>query len=115
MFNFKNLGSLTQLMMNAGSIADRIKEVRESLAEQVATGSAAEGSIHVVVSGVGEIQRLTICSTLIQSGSTEQIEELLPLALNEALGKVRQMHLAKMRELTGGVDLPGLDEALGSP
>jgi len=113
MFNFKNLSGLTQLMMNAGSLTDRIKEMRDSLASQTATGSAAEGSIHVEVSGTGEVQRLTICTTLIQTGTTDQIEQLLPLALNEALGKVRQMHVDKVRELTGGVDIPGLEDALG--
>lgn len=114
MFNFKNLSGLSQLMMNAGSIAERIKEMRENLAQQTATGSAAEGSIHVEVTGTGQVQRLSICSTLIQTGTTEQIEQLLPIALNEALTKVRQMHIAKMRELTGGVDLPGLDDALSN-
>jgi DNA-binding protein YbaB len=114
MFNFKNLSGLTQLMMNAGSITDRIREMRESLANQTATGSAAEGSIHVEVSGTGEVQRLTICTSLIQTGSTDQIEVLLPQALNEALAKVRQMHIAKVRELTGGVDIPGLDDALSN-
>ena len=113
MFNFKNLSGLTQLMMNAGSIADRIKEVKESLANQTATGTAAEGSIHVEVSGTGEVQRLSICSTLVQTGTTDQIEQLLPVALNEALAKVRQMHIDKVRELTGGVDLPGLEDAIG--
>ena len=113
MFNFKNLSGLTQLMMNAGSLADRIKDLKESLANQTATGTAAEGSIHVEVSGTGEVQRLSICSTLVQTGTTDQIEQLLPLALNEALAKVRQMHLEKVRELTGGVDLPGLEDALG--
>lgn len=113
MFNFKNLSGLTQLIMNAGSLADRIKDLKESLANQTATGTAAEGSIHVEVSGTGEVQRLSICSTLVQTGTTDQIEQLLPLALNEALAKVRQMHLEKVRELTGGVDLPGLEDALG--
>ena len=113
MFNFKNLSGLSQLMMNAGSIAERLKEMRAHLEEETATGSAAEGSIQVEVSGVGEVRRLTICSSLVQCGTTDQLEEHLPLALNEALSKVRQMHLAKVRELTGGIDLPGLEEVLG--
>jgi nucleoid-associated protein EbfC len=113
MFNFKNLAGLSQMMMNAGSIADRIKEMRASLSKETAVGSAAEGSIQVELSGVGEVQRLFICSSLVQSGTTEQLEELLPLALNEALGEVRRLHIEKMRELTGGIDLPGLDEAIG--
>jgi nucleoid-associated protein EbfC len=113
MFNFKNLAGLSQLMMNAGNITERVKEMRASLAQEIAVGSAAEGSIQIEVTGTGEVQKLFICSSLIQDGSTNQLEELLPLALNEALAQVRQLHIDKVRELTGGIDLPGLDEALG--
>jgi DNA-binding protein YbaB len=42
------------------------------------------------------------------------LEELIPAALNEALSKVRQMHVDKMREATGGIDLPGLNDALAN-
>ena len=42
------------------------------------------------------------------------LEELIPVAMNEALTKVRQKHIEMAREVTGGIDLPGLDEALAS-
>ncbi|MFO0943514.1 MAG: YbaB/EbfC family nucleoid-associated protein [Pirellulales bacterium] len=114
MFNLKNLSGLSQLMMNAGSIPERIKEMREQLAkETVSGGSKVQGAVYVEMSGAGEVQRLVICSTLVQHGASDQVEQLLPAALNEALAKVRKLHIEKMRELTGGVNIPGLDEALG--
>lgn len=114
MFNFKNLSGLSHLMMNAGSIPDRIKEMREKLArETVTAGQDMEGSVYVELSGTGEVRRLVICSTLVESGRSDQVEELLPTVLNEAIAKVRKLHIEKMRELTGGLDIPGLDEALG--
>lgn len=114
MFNLKNLTGLSQLMMNAGSIPEKIKEMREKLAQEtVSGGSDVEGAVYVEMSGAGEIQRLVICSTLVQHGSADKVEQLLPLAINEALVKVRKLHIEKMKELTGGVNIPGLDEALG--
>lgn len=113
MFNFKNLAGLSQLMMNAGSISERVKEMRTSLAEETAVGHAAEGSIRIEVSGIGEVQSLSICSSLVQHGNTDRVEELLPQALNEALAQVRQLHIEKIKELAGGIDLPGLDEVIG--
>lgn len=114
MFNFKNLSGLSQLMMNAGSIPEKIKEMRGQLSrETVVGGSEAMGSVYVELSGAGEVRKLVICSTLVQNGNAQQVEELLPMVLNEALTKVRQLHIEKMRELTGGIDIPGLDEALG--
>lgn len=114
MFNLKNLSGLSQLMMNAGSIPERIKEMREKLAQETVTGGTnAEGSVYVEMTGAGEVVRLVICSTLVQHGEADQVEQMLPQALNEALAKVRKLHIEKMRELTGGMDLPGLEEALG--
>ncbi len=117
MFNFKNLGALSQisqLMMNPSSITDRAKEMKGRLAEETACGTAADGLIRVVVSGVGEVRELTICSSLIQCGSTKEIEEHLPQAINEALAQVRQLYVVKLREMAGGIELPpGLDDVLG--
>lgn len=70
--------------------------------------------ITVEVSGLGEVQRLKIAQELLDKNDVELLEELIPAALNEALTKVRQLHIEKMREATGGIDFPGLDEALSN-
>lgn len=114
MFNLKNLSGLSQLMMNAGSIPEKIKEMREKLSlETVCGGASSEGAIYVELSGNGDVRKVVICSSLLRSGTSEHVEKLLPIALNEALSKVRQLHIEKMREMTGGISIPGLDEALG--
>ena len=90
MFNFKNLSGLSQLMMNAGSIPEKIKEMRGQLSrETVVGGSEAMGSVYVELSGAGEVRKLVICSTLFQYGNAHQWDGILPLLLNESLSKVR--------------------------
>ncbi len=111
---FKNLNGFAQLLRNASSMGERVKEMRASLAGATATGSAGGDMVSVEVSGLGEVKRLRIAPELIAQNDVELIEELVPAALNEALTKVRQMHIEKMREATGGIELPGLDEALAN-
>ena len=111
---FKNLTGLAQLMRSASSMGDRIKEIRASLAEAAVTGSAGGDLVTVEVSGLGVVHQLRLSPELMARNDTELLEELIPAALNEALTKVRQMHIDKMREATGGIDLPGLDEALAN-
>lgn len=111
---FKNLNGLAQILKNAGSMGERVKEIRESLANEVATGSAGGDLVTVEVTGLGEVKRLRIAPELIAKNDAELIEELVPAAMNEALTKVRKMHVEKMREATGGIELPGLDEALSN-
>ncbi len=111
---FKNLSGLAQLMRHAGSMGERVKELRASLAEAQATGSSGDGQVHVEITGLGIVTRLRLSPELMEDNDATLLEELIPVALNEALTKVRAMHIEKVREATGGIDLPGLDEALAN-
>ncbi len=109
---FKNLTGLAQMLRSASSIGQRVQEMRDKLAQQVALGSAGGDLVKVEVTGVGEVTSVRIAPELVSRNDVELIEELLPVALNEALAKVRKMHIEMMREATGGIDIPGLDDAL---
>lgn len=109
---FKNLTGLAQMLRSASTIGDRVKEMKERLAKQTATGAAGGDLVQVEISGIGEVKKVRIDPSLISRGDVEMIEEMIPVAMNEALVKVRKMHIDMMREATGGIDIPGLDEAL---
>ena len=57
---FKNLNGLAQVLKNASSMGERVKEMRESLANETATGAAGGDMIEVEVSGLGEVKKLRI-------------------------------------------------------
>lgn len=111
---FKNLTGFAQMLRTASSLGPKIQEMKERLAREIATGSAGADLVRVEVSGLGEVKRVRISPELLARNDVELVEELIPAALNEALGKVRKMHVDMMREVTGGIELPGLDEALSS-
>lgn len=111
---FKNLTGLAQMLRSASTIGDRVKEMKERLAKQTALGSAGGDLVQVELTGSGEVTKVRISPELIRRNDVELIEELIPVAMNEALTKVRKMHIDMMREATGGVSIPGLDDALAS-
>lgn len=111
---FKNLTGLAQMLRSASSIGDRIKDMKERLAKQIATGTAGGDLVQVELTGTGEVTKVRISPALLARNDVELIEELIPVAMNEALAKVRKMHIEMMREATGGVSIPGLDEALAN-
>ncbi len=111
---FKNLTGFAQMLRSAGSLGQKIQEIKERLARETATGAAGGDLVQVEMSGNGEVRRIRIAPELIARNDVELIEELIPAAMNEALAKVRKLHVDMMKEATGGIDLPGLDAALSS-
>lgn len=109
---FKNLTGFAQMLRTASSIGPRIKEMREQLARQVVAGSAGDNAVAVELTGLGEVRNIRLSPDVVAQNNVQLLEELIPIALNEALAKVRKMHVDLAREATGGIDLPGLDEAL---
>ena len=41
------------------------------------------------------------------------LEDLIPAAVNQALAKAKEVHAEALRELTGGMNLPPLDDLMG--
>lgn len=111
---FKNLNGFAQLLKNASAMGERVKEMKEMLGKETVTGRAGGDLVQVEVSGLGEVKRLRIAPELMQKNDVELIEELVPAALNEALAQVRKLSVDKMREAAGGINLPGLDDALAN-
>jgi len=109
---FKGLGNLASLMRNAQGITGRIDEVSEELKVKRATGEAGGGMVQVEVNGLGQVLRVNIDPKLVESNEREMIQDLLPAAFNEASSKAKKMHVEAMKEMTGGMSLPGLDDVI---
>ncbi|HEY2146957.1 MAG TPA: YbaB/EbfC family nucleoid-associated protein, partial [Pirellulales bacterium] len=56
--------------------------------------------------------RVTIDPGLIERRDREMLEDLLPAAVNQALEKAKELHAESLRELTGGMNLPPMDELM---
>jgi len=109
---FKGLSNLGSLLKQAQQIGGRMQELNEQLKRQTAVGSAGGGMVEVEVNGLAEVLRCRIEEKLIAQGDRELIEDLLVTAVNQAMAKTKQMHAEAMQSLTGGMSLPGLDEAM---
>ncbi len=109
---FKGLGNIASLMRQAQQMGGQMQEIQEKLKSQRAEGSAGGGMVTVEVNGANEVLGVKIEEELIAGGDREMIEDLVTAAVNQAMAKSKQLHLEAMKSMTGGMDLPGLDEAL---
>jgi DNA-binding YbaB/EbfC family protein len=110
---FKGLGNFASLLKQAQQMGGRIQAVNEELRGKRATGSAGAGMVEAEVDGLGQLLKITIDPALIERKDRELIEDLVPAAVNAAIAKSKELHAEALRSITGGIDLPGMKEALG--
>ena len=68
--------------------------------------------VTVEVTGQMKVVNCRIDPTLFQSGDREMIEDLICSATNQAIDKIRETQLQEMQSVTGGLNIPGLSDAL---
>jgi DNA-binding YbaB/EbfC family protein len=108
-----NLANLGNLMKQAQEMGGKMREINEELKAKRVTGTAGGGMVEVDANGVGEILAVRIDPSLMAKQDREFIEDLLPVAINAAQQKVKELYAEQMQSLTGGLNLPGLGDALG--
>ena len=110
---FKGLGDMAGLLKQAQAMQGRMKEMQARLATLSVEGSAGGGAVTVSVSGLQKILSCRIAPPLLVAGDAEALEALVVAATNDALDKLRSVAQAEMASVAGGLDVPGLGDALG--
>ncbi len=111
---FKGIGDLAGMFKQAQSMGSRMKEMNGQLSAMRAVGNAGGGLVEVEVNGLGEMLRISIDPSLLEKQDLELIEDLVPAATNAALQKAKEEQARTMQDLAGGMDIPGLSDALNS-
>ncbi len=107
---FKGLANLGALLRHARQIGGRMQQMSEELKRRRVLGSAGGGMVEIEINGVFEVLRCRIDEQLAAQGDRELIEDLVAAAINQAVAKARTLHAEVFRELSGDVELPGLQD-----
>ena len=110
---FGNLGSMMQLLRNAGQIKERMAEMKERLAAARFVGEAAGGQVSATMDGRGELVGVKIDPALLAGGDVEMIEDLVCAAVRDAAARSRDGAKGELDSLTGGLGLGGMMDMLG--
>jgi DNA-binding YbaB/EbfC family protein len=109
---FKGLANLGTLLKQAQEFGSRMKGINDELRTRRATGSAGGGMVEVEVNGLMEVLRCRIDPSLLSQGDQELLEDLVTTAVNQAITKAKELHTEAMKAAAGGLEVPGLDEAM---
>jgi DNA-binding YbaB/EbfC family protein len=100
------MGDLMGMMKQAKQLQEKMGELQAEVAAMEVEGRAGGGLVTVTMTGKGEMKRIQIDPSLIKAEEAEILEDLIVAAVNEARGKAEAALADRMRELTGGLQLP---------
>ena len=103
-----NLGNLGGMMKQAMEMKARVEEMKEQLAREQVEASSGGGMVTVVMNGRFQVASVTIDPEIISQDEKDMLESLVVAAVNAAVSKVEEKLQERMKEITGGLNLPGL-------
>lgn len=99
----KNLG---QMMKQAQAMQQRMAEMQAEMEAREVSGGSGAGMVQITLNGKGELRRIKIDPSLLDSKEVEVLEDLIVAAHKDAKGKVEAQVAEEMAKLTGGLQLP---------
>jgi DNA-binding YbaB/EbfC family protein len=100
------------MLKQAQEMGGKLQQLQAELKTKKVTGSSGGGLVEVDANGLGEALAVRIDQSLVDKQDRELLEDLLPAAINAAQQKAKELHAEAMQSITGGMNLPGLGDAL---
>jgi len=105
-------GSQQGMMAQLQKMQEEMAQTQDSLAEEKLTVSAGGGAVSIVITGDQQIESIEVDPDLLDPEEQEMLQDLLVVALNQALQQSKELAASRMGSLTAGLNIPGL-EGLG--
>jgi hypothetical protein len=96
------------MMKQAKIMQKRMMEAQEELKNMDFEASAGGGAVKVKVNGSQEVMEVKIDKEIIDAGDIEMIEDMVMVAVNDAVKQSKDEVKNKMSAITGGMSIPGL-------
>ena len=103
---FNGLGNMGNIMKQAQKMQKDMEKKQEELAQRTVEATAGGGAVCVKVSGKKEIQEIKIKPEVVDPEDVEMLEDLIMVAVNEAIRKAEDMFNAEMSKIAPSI--PGL-------
>lgn len=107
---------MMKMMKQAQNLQKRLKDTQDELADMEITGESAGGAVKVVCDGQGRFKSIKLTPeainpenpSSIDADTVEMLEDVISTAILQASKQAVEQMEAKMKSLTGGINIPGL-------
>lgn len=112
-FGLSGGGLGKMLMKQMEEMQRKMERAQAELGEERIEASAGGGMVTAVASGLGTLCSIQIKPEVVDADDVEMLEDLVVAAVNEALTNAQERREARMGEVTGGLNIPGMGKLPG--
>jgi DNA-binding YbaB/EbfC family protein len=109
-----NQKQINQMMRQVQKMQADMVAAQEALADETVEASVGGGMVTAVVSGTGDLKKVSISPDVVDPDDVEMLEDLVVAAVVEATRMAQELAQERMGGLTAGLDMGGLGGLLGS-
>ena len=95
-------------MQQMKKMQTEMARAQEELANTVVTGVAAGETVKIEMTADNRVKSVTIAKEAIDPQDAETLEDLIVVAMNDAVQKAQAASEKRMGAVTGGLKIPGL-------
>ena len=99
---------MQDMLKQAQMMQERMEAVQAEVEQKTVEASAGGGVITVIANGKKEIESITIKPEAVDPEDVETLQDLIMVAVNDAIKKADDLMAEGMSEITGGLNIPGL-------
>ena len=100
--------NMQQMMKQAKAMQKKMAETQEELKKMEFEASAGGGAVKVRINGEQEILEIKLNAEMIGADDLEMVEDMVMVAINDAIKQSKDEAQNKMSGVTGGMNIPGL-------
>ncbi len=96
------------MLNQARELKSKLDKAQKELSSTIVEADSGKGAVKVIINGQQKIQSIKISPEVIDPDKAEHLEELVFKAVSDAIAKSQKQAAKQLRELTGGLKIPGL-------
>mgnify|MGYP001466716613 CR=1 FL=1 len=100
--------NMNNMMKQVQKMQRDLEKAQSELESKIYEVSAGGGAVKVSVNGRKEFLSINIDKALMESLDVEMLQDLVLIAVNDAVGQVENESSKVMGKMTGGMNIPGL-------
>lgn len=104
--------NLAELMQQAQALQEKLKGLQEQAASKTVDAESGGGMVRVTADGSMRIRRITIDPALISANDKAMLEDLIVVAVNDAIARARDLVAQEMGKIGpfAGFKIPGFGD-----